>query len=124
MTNLQEKEPLTTATKDTEGTSSQSPDATTRPLSRDHGFRSSGGSIEDCSGAPRDMPVALDGGYGWIVVGASFFVNFVVNGLGFVFGIFFLEFLDHYDEGKEKTSWVGSVLNGMYLAMGEFMFSY
>ena len=81
----------------------------------------SGGSTGDCSDAPRGMPVPPDGGYGWVVVGASFFVNFVVNGLGFVFGIFFLEFLDYYDEGKEKTSWVGSVLNGMYLAMGELI---
>ena len=60
-----------------------------------------------------------DGGYGWIVLGASFFINFVLDGVCFSFGIFFLEFLDHYDQGKETTSWVGSVLNGVYLTIGE-----
>ena len=39
--------------------------------------------------------------------------------LFFSFGIFYLEFLAYYGESASKTAIVGSVLNGMYLSMGE-----
>lgn len=61
---------------------------------------------------------ALDGGYGWVIVFASFIINVIVDGVCFSFGVFYIEFLDYYGESKSKTSWVGSVLNGMYLSMG------
>ena len=65
-------------------------------------------------------PVPPDGGWGWVVMFASFLVNVIVDGVCFSFGIFYLEFLDHFGASKGKTSWVGSVLNGMYLSMGEY----
>lgn len=63
-------------------------------------------------------PIPPDGGYGWVIVFASFVCNIIVDGVCFSFGIFYLEFLQHYGESKSKTSIVGSVLNGMYLSMG------
>ena len=63
--------------------------------------------------------VAPDGGYGWVVTLASFFTNVIVDGVCFSFGVFYVEFLEYFGESASKTSWVGSVLNGMYLSIGE-----
>ena len=43
----------------------------------------------------------------------------IVDGVCFAFGIFYLEFLDYFQENKGKTAWIGSVLNGTYMIMGE-----
>ena len=64
------------------------------------------------------IPVPPDGGYGWIIMLGSFIANVLVDGVCFCVGIFIIEFLDEFGESKAKTSWVGSVLNGMYLSMG------
>ena len=63
-------------------------------------------------------PVTPDGGWGWVVLVASFLSSVIVDGVCFAFGIFLLEFLDHFQENKGKTAWIGSVLNGMYMIMG------
>ena len=42
-----------------------------------------------------------------------------MDGVCFAFGIFYLEFLDYFQENKGKTAWIGSVLNGTYMIMGE-----
>ncbi|ELT97508.1 hypothetical protein CAPTEDRAFT_171008 [Capitella teleta] len=63
-------------------------------------------------------PVPPDGGYGWVICAASFLASVILDGVCFSFGIFYIEFLDYYGSSKAKTSWVGSVLNGMYLSMG------
>ncbi|CAH1795975.1 unnamed protein product [Owenia fusiformis] len=62
--------------------------------------------------------VPPDGGWGWVIVFSSFITNFLIDGVCFSAGIFYLEFLDNYRESKGKTAWVGSTLNGMYLTMG------
>ncbi|ELU15285.1 hypothetical protein CAPTEDRAFT_171191 [Capitella teleta] len=64
------------------------------------------------------MVRALDGGWGWIVLFASFLNSVILDGVCFSFGIFFLEYLDHFQENKGKTAWIGSVLNGTYMIMG------
>ena len=74
---------------------------------------------EDLANNEPGPPIPPDGGYGWVVMLASFMVNVIVDGVCFSFGIFYLEFLDYYGDSKAKTSVVGSVLNGMYLTMGK-----
>ena len=69
----------------------------------------------------RSLPTAPDGGYGWVILFASFVCNMLVDGVCFTFGLFYLEFLKHFGESKAKTAWVGSILNGMYLTMGEHL---
>lgn len=54
-----------------------------------------------------------DGGWGWMVVVASFTANMIVDGLCFGFGILFTEFLEIFGESKFKTAWIGSLFVSM-----------
>lgn len=64
------------------------------------------------------LPPPPDGGYGWVVVFASFMCNLVVDGIAYTFGIFLPELVTYFGEGKGKVAWVGSLLSGVYLAAG------
>lgn len=66
------------------------------------------------------LPPPPDGGYGWVIVFASFFCNMVVDGIAYTFGVFLDEFVSYFGEGKGKVAWVGSLLSGMYLTAGKF----
>jgi len=66
-----------------------------------------------------NLPVPPDGGWGWVVVCASFVCNLIVDGVCFSFGIFYVELLDYFGESKGKTAWVGSLIPGMYLTIGK-----
>ena len=68
---------------------------------------------------PDTPPVPLDGGWGWVVVVASLLCNIIVDGVCFSFGVLYLELLEAFEESKGKTAWVGSLVPGMYLGMGE-----
>lgn len=67
-----------------------------------------------------DIPAPPDGGYGWVVVFASFMCNMIVDGIAYTFGIFLDEYVNHFGESKGKTAWPGSLLSGMYLSAGKF----
>jgi hypothetical protein len=71
-----------------------------------------------------DLPPPPDGGYGWVVVFASFMCNMIVDGIAYTFGVFLGEFVKFFGEGKGKTAWVGSLLSGMYLSAGECFVTY
>lgn len=66
-----------------------------------------------------ELPPPPDGGYGWVVVFASFMCNLVVDGIAYTFGIFLPELVKYFGEGKGTVAWVGSLLSGVYLAAGE-----
>jgi len=69
-----------------------------------------------------DQPtVALppDGGWGWVVVAAAFFVNLIVDGVAYTFGVIMPELLDHFEAGKGQTVLVGSLIPGVYLIVGK-----
>lgn len=65
-----------------------------------------------------EIPPPPDGGYGWVIVIASFLCNMIVDGIAYTFGVFLGEFVRYFGEGKGKTAWVGSLLSGMYLSCG------
>ncbi|XP_034252721.1 monocarboxylate transporter 3 isoform X3 [Thrips palmi] len=65
-----------------------------------------------------DLPPPPDGGYGWVVVFASFMCNMIVDGIAYTFGIFLQKFADHFHESPGTVSWVGSLLSGVYLSAG------
>ncbi|XP_040293263.1 monocarboxylate transporter 9 [Bufo bufo] len=56
-----------------------------------------------------------DGGWGWVIVLASFFIQFLCYGSPLAVGVLFVEWLDVFDEGKGKTAWVGSLAAGVGL---------
>ena len=62
-----------------------------------------------------------DGGFGWVVMMASFCCNLIVDGIVFSFGSF-IEPIEH-DLGASKASiaLVGSLLSGFYLIFGPFV---
>ncbi|KAH9630090.1 hypothetical protein HF086_004796 [Spodoptera exigua] len=64
------------------------------------------------------LPPPPDGGYGWVVVFASFMCNMIVDGIAYTFGIFLPELVTYFGEGKGTVAWVGSLLSGFYLAAG------
>jgi hypothetical protein len=71
------------------------------------------------SSAPHPpQPKALDGGYGWVIVLASFINHIIVDGIGYTFGVFYVEFLDYFGESQGKTSFVGSLQIGVCLGSG------
>lgn len=56
-----------------------------------------------------------DGGWGWVIVSASFFIQFLCYGSPLAVGVLYVEWLDVFDEGKGKTAWVGSLAAGVGL---------
>ncbi len=61
---------------------------------------------------------APDGGWGWVIVFASFLVNLIADGITFSFGVIFLEFVKYFGEGKSKTAWIGSLFLAIPLLSG------
>ena len=64
--------------------------------------------------------VPPDGGWGWVIVGASFFCNLVVDGIIFTFGMFLSDIERAFGESKAKVSIIGSLLAGFYLMAGKW----
>ncbi|XP_065222500.1 uncharacterized protein LOC135847046 [Planococcus citri] len=63
---------------------------------------------------------APDGGYGWVIVFASFMVNLIADGVTFSFGVIYVELVDYFGEGKSKTAWIGSLFAAIPLLSGPF----
>lgn len=61
---------------------------------------------------------APDGGWGWVVVFASFMINMIADGITFSFGIFNVEFLKYFGDSKGKTAWIGSIFMASPLLSG------
>jgi len=64
--------------------------------------------------------VPPDGGWGWVIMGASFFCNLVVDGIIFSFGMFLGEISKDFGESDPKVSIIGSLLAGCYLMVGKW----
>ncbi|XP_076335264.1 uncharacterized protein LOC143238692 isoform X2 [Tachypleus tridentatus] len=78
-------------------------------------------NFTDLEWSPEDLaniPEPPDGGWGWMIVLASFLCNAVVDGISYSFGIFLMEFVHYYDASKFKTAWIGSLLSGGYMSSG------
>ncbi len=60
-----------------------------------------------------------DGGYGWIIVIASFFANVFVDGIIFTSGATFLPLWEkEFETTSMAVSWTTSLLSGCYLLAG------
>lgn len=82
------------------------------------------GSVSSSSSSSDDEEVSIaearppDGGWGWVVVFASFMVNLIADGITFSFGVFFPHFLEYFGEGKGKTAWIAGIFMAMPLLSG------
>ena len=64
------------------------------------------------------MVVPPDGGWGWMVVAASFMCNLVVDGIIFSFGVFLERISSEFAVSKARVALVGSLQSGFYLMAG------
>jgi len=65
--------------------------------------------------------VPPDGGWGWVVMIASFCCNIVVDGIIFSIGLLVSQLSESFHVPVSKTAWVGSLLSGFYLIAGPFV---
>ena len=61
---------------------------------------------------------APDGGWGWVIVVASFMVNMIADGVTFSFGVLFDELQNEFKESKAVTAGVVSVFHAVPLLSG------
>ncbi|CAL8110736.1 unnamed protein product [Orchesella dallaii] len=64
------------------------------------------------------VPAVPDGGYGWVIVFASFMCNLIVDGIAYTFGVFLPKIAESLGQGKGQVAWAGSLLCGVYLCVG------
>lgn len=57
-----------------------------------------------------EMPTPPDGGWGWMVVFASFMIHVILDGVTYSSGLLYVEWLQEFEGGKGVTSWITSVL--------------
>ncbi|CAL1530989.1 unnamed protein product, partial [Lymnaea stagnalis] len=58
-----------------------------------------------------------DGGYGWVVVVASFMHHMILGGFARSEGLFFLQYQDRFQSGAQLTSWPSSLMSTLNLFM-------
>ncbi|XP_032667087.1 monocarboxylate transporter 12 isoform X1 [Odontomachus brunneus] len=68
-----------------------------------------------------EMVVPPDGGWGWVIVAASFMCNLFVDGIIFSFGVFLNDIADAFGVSKARVALVGSLQTGFYLMVGPFV---
>jgi len=77
------------------------------------------GSIHSNSSSNTNYSIVTpDGGYGWVVVAASFFVNMIADGVTFSFGIMFEQFQDDFGSSSAATAGVVSMFHAVPLMTG------
>ncbi|KAK9887555.1 hypothetical protein WA026_023360 [Henosepilachna vigintioctopunctata] len=64
--------------------------------------------------------VPPDGGWGWVIVFASFMSNMIVDGIIFSFGMFLVDIEKTFQVSKSQVTLVGSLMSGFYLIVGPF----
>lgn len=67
-----------------------------------------------------EVPVVVppDGGWGWVVMIASFCCNVIVDGIIFSFGLVVTNLADSLEVSVASASWVASLLAGFYMFVG------
>ncbi|XP_072523965.1 monocarboxylate transporter 9b isoform X1 [Salminus brasiliensis] len=65
--------------------------------------------------SPQNSKKALDGGWGWAIVVASFMAQLLAYGSPQSVGVLYPEWLSAFQESKGMTAWVGSLVSGVGL---------
>lgn len=75
---------------------------------------------EDVCSDDIDVMVPPDGGWGWVIVFASFMCNLVVDGIIFSYGTFLEGISAEFGVTRAQAALVGSMMSGFYLIVGPF----
>jgi MFS family permease len=67
-----------------------------------------------------DHKLPPDGGYGWVVVAASFVVHLLVLGNIYAFGVLFPVYIDVFKSSQGAVAWVGSIAAGLMTGCGAY----
>lgn len=67
--------------------------------------------------------IHVDAGWAWVIVFASFWCNFIVDGINFSFSVLQEEIRQHFGSSVGATAWVNSLQTGCYLLVGECLTS-
>lgn len=70
---------------------------------------------------PEQTPQIPDGGWGWVVVAASFLIATVADGLAFSYGLIHDKFVIFFGQSEAKTSLIGSLFISVPLIAGPIM---
>lgn len=62
--------------------------------------------------------VGTDSGFAWVILFASFVCNFLVDGIGFSFGVFMADVQAEFEAPKYVVALAGSLCIGVYLLVG------
>lgn len=73
------------------------------------------------AGNNKKKPNIPDGGYGWVIVGISFVISLIVDGMAFSFGLIYDQLLKHFKESPSKTAWVGALFLSVPLLSGPIL---
>ena len=63
----------------------------------------------------------IDGGWAWLVLGASFLVHVMTYGLAWSTGVYNVIFLDEFKQPKSVTAWAGAMPTAMMYAIGKYV---
>jgi len=66
---------------------------------------------------PHEPP---NGGYGWVVVAASFVIHLLVLGNIYSFGVLFPIYIDVFHQPQGSVAWVGSISAGLMTGLGSY----
>ncbi|XP_066259898.1 monocarboxylate transporter 12-like isoform X1 [Euwallacea similis] len=102
--------------KDSDNSIKKEPPPPSLPSSDESSSSSSSSSSSESLEIAEARPP--DGGWGWVVVAASFMVNLIADGITFSFGVIFVEFLNYFGENRGTTAWVGGLFMAMPLLSG------
>lgn len=67
------------------------------------------------------VTVPPDGGWGWVIVFASFWCNFFTDGIVYSSGVFLGDISDALGVSNASVTLMGSLLSGFYLMAGDFI---
>ncbi|XP_063825156.1 monocarboxylate transporter 14-like [Ostrinia nubilalis] len=70
---------------------------------------------------PEQAPQIPDGGWGWVVVAASFLIATVADGLAFSYGLIHEKFILYFGKSEAETSLIGSLFISVPLIAGPIM---
>jgi len=75
---------------------------------------------EDVEGSENDpdLPTPPDGGWGWVIVFASFMVHVIADGIAYSFGVYVESFTDYFNCGKGEIGLLGSLMLGVTWGSG------